>query len=167
MEKLLNELNGHLGMLRFTNELVAVTQLFLSVLFPNRFLEGEDIANNFLFNADRLVIILLFGKTLIAHISCSQNTAPTNIQLNRQKGHRTFDCATLYPRLTLYFDHEVDTLKTVLLGHLFGFYYYAITTLNIVLYPFDLQGLRRKAQYMREDIDLGCVNTSSSYAGCL
>ncbi|KAG6903141.1 hypothetical protein C0995_004688 [Termitomyces sp. Mi166 len=35
MEKLLDQTNGHL------------------VLFPNRFLEGEDIANNFLFNADR------------------------------------------------------------------------------------------------------------------
>ncbi|EPQ51020.1 phospholipase D [Gloeophyllum trabeum ATCC 11539] len=37
MEKLLGELNGHL------------------VIYPTRFLEGEDIANNFLFNADRLL----------------------------------------------------------------------------------------------------------------
>ncbi|EEB93108.1 hypothetical protein MPER_08284 [Moniliophthora perniciosa FA553] len=35
MRKLLHELNGHL------------------VLYPTRFLEGEDIVNNFLFNADR------------------------------------------------------------------------------------------------------------------
>ena len=35
MEKLLGELRGHL------------------VLYPTRFLEGEDVANNFLFNADR------------------------------------------------------------------------------------------------------------------
>ena len=37
MEKLLVELRGHL------------------VLYPTRFLEGEDAANNFLFNADRLL----------------------------------------------------------------------------------------------------------------
>ena len=35
MEKLLGELRGHL------------------VVYPSRFLEGEDVANNFLFNADR------------------------------------------------------------------------------------------------------------------
>ena len=35
MEKLLGELRGHL------------------VLYPTRFLEGEDVSNNFLFNADR------------------------------------------------------------------------------------------------------------------
>ena len=29
------------------------------MVYPNHFLEGEDIANNFLFNADRLVIALL------------------------------------------------------------------------------------------------------------
>ncbi|KIM21517.1 hypothetical protein M408DRAFT_80444 [Serendipita vermifera MAFF 305830] len=37
MEEMLNDVKGHL------------------VLFPTRFLEGEDIANNFLFNADRYV----------------------------------------------------------------------------------------------------------------
>ncbi|KAH8114370.1 phospholipase D [Phellopilus nigrolimitatus] len=37
MERLLGELRGHL------------------VLYPTRFLEGEDVANNFLFNADRLL----------------------------------------------------------------------------------------------------------------
>ena len=37
MEKLLGELRGHL------------------VLYPTRFLEGEDVSNNFLFNADRCV----------------------------------------------------------------------------------------------------------------
>lgn len=30
--------------------------LHIAVLYPTRFLEGEDIANNFLFNADRFVI---------------------------------------------------------------------------------------------------------------
>jgi hypothetical protein len=29
----------------------------VSVIFPNRFLEDEDIANNFLFNADRWVFL--------------------------------------------------------------------------------------------------------------
>ncbi|KAF7314305.1 Phospholipase [Mycena kentingensis (nom. inval.)] len=42
MEKLLGQLNGHL------------------VLYPNRFLEGEDISNNFLFNADRLLPLPIY-----------------------------------------------------------------------------------------------------------
>lgn len=42
MENLLNELNGHL------------------VVYPTRFLEGEDIANNFLFNADRLLPLPIY-----------------------------------------------------------------------------------------------------------
>lgn len=40
MEKLLVQLRGHL------------------VVYPTRFLEGEDAANNFLFNADRFVLWL-------------------------------------------------------------------------------------------------------------
>ncbi|KAF7977717.1 hypothetical protein HWV62_2994 [Athelia sp. TMB] len=42
MEKLLGELCGHL------------------VIYPNRFLEGEDISNNFLFNADRLLPLPIY-----------------------------------------------------------------------------------------------------------
>ncbi|KIY71705.1 phospholipase D [Cylindrobasidium torrendii FP15055 ss-10] len=42
MEKLLSELCGHL------------------VLYPTRFLEGEDVANNFLFNADRLLPLPIY-----------------------------------------------------------------------------------------------------------
>ncbi|KNZ80910.1 hypothetical protein J132_03610 [Termitomyces sp. J132] len=42
MEKLLGQTNGHL------------------VLFPSRFLEGEDMANNFLFNADRLLPLPIY-----------------------------------------------------------------------------------------------------------
>ncbi|GJE88360.1 phospholipase D1 [Phanerochaete sordida] len=42
MERLLGELRGHL------------------VLYPTRFLEGEDIANNFLFNADRLLPLPIY-----------------------------------------------------------------------------------------------------------
>ncbi|KIM43354.1 hypothetical protein M413DRAFT_18406 [Hebeloma cylindrosporum] len=42
MEKLLGQLNGQL------------------VLYSNRFLEGEDIANNFLFNADRLLPLPIY-----------------------------------------------------------------------------------------------------------
>ncbi|KIY44775.1 phospholipase D [Fistulina hepatica ATCC 64428] len=42
MENLLSELNGHL------------------VLYPTRFLEGEDVANNFLFNADRLLPLPIY-----------------------------------------------------------------------------------------------------------
>ncbi|EAU85909.2 SPO14 [Coprinopsis cinerea okayama7 len=43
MEKLLGELNGHL------------------VVYPTRFLEGEDVANNFLFNADRLLPLPIYN----------------------------------------------------------------------------------------------------------
>ncbi|KAF5382453.1 hypothetical protein D9615_003003 [Tricholomella constricta] len=43
MEKLLGQINGHL------------------VIFPTRFLEGEDIANNFLFNADRLLPLPIYN----------------------------------------------------------------------------------------------------------
>lgn len=43
MEKLLGQLCGHL------------------VVFPNHFLEGEDIANNFLFNADRLLPLSVYN----------------------------------------------------------------------------------------------------------
>ncbi|KAJ3730986.1 phospholipase D [Lentinula guzmanii] len=42
MESLLGELNGHL------------------VLYPTRFLEGEDAVNNFLFNADRLLPLPIY-----------------------------------------------------------------------------------------------------------
>ncbi|KAF8908954.1 hypothetical protein CPB84DRAFT_1813208 [Gymnopilus junonius] len=42
MEKLLEQLNGQL------------------VVYPHRFLEGEDIANNFLFNADRLLPLPIY-----------------------------------------------------------------------------------------------------------
>ncbi|KAJ7857670.1 phospholipase D [Mycena olivaceomarginata] len=42
MEKLLGQLNGHL------------------VLYSNRFLEGEDVANNFLFNADRMLPLPIY-----------------------------------------------------------------------------------------------------------
>lgn len=43
MEELLNDVKGHL------------------VLFPTRFLEGEDIADNFLFNADRLLPLPIYN----------------------------------------------------------------------------------------------------------
>jgi phospholipase D1/2 len=42
MEALLNELCGHL------------------VIFPTRFLEGEDVAKNFLFNTDRLLPLPIY-----------------------------------------------------------------------------------------------------------
>lgn len=54
MELLLNDLNGHLGAnVPFLSFSVGVLNECLTVMFPTRFLEGEDIANNFLFNADR------------------------------------------------------------------------------------------------------------------
>jgi phospholipase D1/2 len=51
MEKLLGEVRGHLGM-RITHD-VFRSLTVSAVVFPTRFLEGEDVANNFLFNADR------------------------------------------------------------------------------------------------------------------
>ncbi|ODN95881.1 phospholipase D [Cryptococcus wingfieldii CBS 7118] len=42
MELLLNEVKGHL------------------VIYPNRFLEGEDLANNFLFNSDKILPLPIF-----------------------------------------------------------------------------------------------------------
>nr|GAT50596.1 phospholipase D [Mycena chlorophos] len=42
MEKMLGDLNGHL------------------VVYPNRFLEGEDVANNFLFNTDRILPLPIY-----------------------------------------------------------------------------------------------------------
>jgi phospholipase D1/2 len=59
MEKLLLQLNGQLGMYRWSDSLtVEVYFGNVAVLYPNHFLESEDTANNFLFNADRLVIVL-------------------------------------------------------------------------------------------------------------
>jgi phospholipase D1/2 len=52
MEHLLGELCGHLGMMCWT-QVSRSAYHRLPVIYPNRFLEGEDVANNFLFNADR------------------------------------------------------------------------------------------------------------------
>jgi hypothetical protein len=52
MEKLLHQLNGHLGELCYLVLCFAMID-FGQVVYPTQFLEGEDIANNFLFNADR------------------------------------------------------------------------------------------------------------------
>jgi len=55
MEELLKEVRGHLGehypfpLSPFSSSHVR------KVMYPMRFLEGEDIAGNFLFNADRCV----------------------------------------------------------------------------------------------------------------
>lgn len=62
MEKLLGELRGHLG--EQTGKLsVTVLPVLMStiVIYPTRFLEGEDIANNFLFNADRLLPLQIYN----------------------------------------------------------------------------------------------------------
>jgi len=57
MEELLGELCGHLGIWMCTNKAFMDADCSLAVIYPTRFLEGEDVANNFLFNADRLVVI--------------------------------------------------------------------------------------------------------------
>lgn len=52
MERLLEDLRGHLGSYFFPVPSVTSPELS-SVIYPTRFLEGEDVINNFLFNADR------------------------------------------------------------------------------------------------------------------
>lgn len=59
MEALLGELNGHLGTEIWALPILHLTSLS-SVLYPTRFLEGEDAVNNFLFNADRYAGLALF-----------------------------------------------------------------------------------------------------------
>jgi phospholipase D1/2 len=54
MEKLLGEVRGHLGRCSGYRNRLDFDEYY-TVLFPSRFLEGEDVANNFLFNADRSV----------------------------------------------------------------------------------------------------------------
>ncbi|EMD31689.1 hypothetical protein CERSUDRAFT_59668, partial [Gelatoporia subvermispora B] len=63
MERLLGEIKGHL------------------VLYPSRFLEGEDMANNFLFNADRSVLCSV-GRVHLTYDD-SQTDAVTNLRLIR------------------------------------------------------------------------------------
>lgn len=53
MEALLRELRGHLGMLLRLLHFDWVVLICFAVLYPTRFLEGEDVANNFLFPSDR------------------------------------------------------------------------------------------------------------------
>lgn len=55
MERLLEELQGHLGMRLYFFLMYLTGTILVLVLYPTRFLEGEDNANNFLFNADRCV----------------------------------------------------------------------------------------------------------------
>jgi len=56
----------------------------LTVLYPNRFLEGEDSANNFLFNADRFInYVYCFVKILLT-VSPSKAPAITHLQLRRR-----------------------------------------------------------------------------------
>jgi phospholipase D1/2 len=53
MEKLLGQLNGQLGLWHVSLDAYWVNLNITLVLYSNRFLEGEDSANNFLFTADR------------------------------------------------------------------------------------------------------------------
>ena len=64
MEALLDELCGHLGKSwigGFSCSCWRLPALFdETVIYPTRFLEGEDIANNFLFNTDRLMPLPIY-----------------------------------------------------------------------------------------------------------
>ncbi len=46
------------------------------VIYPTRFLEGEDISNNFLFNADRYFVLRILS-TIVTYIQHFQVDAPT------------------------------------------------------------------------------------------
>jgi phospholipase D1/2 len=63
METLLQELCGHLGQyfLGFSAVLHAQLRLPPPVIYPTRFLEGEDVAKNFLFNTDRLLPLPIYN----------------------------------------------------------------------------------------------------------
>lgn len=52
MESLLMEVRGHLGEILSSHQPESSPMSFI-VVYPTRFLEGEDVANNFLFNTDR------------------------------------------------------------------------------------------------------------------
>lgn len=52
MENLLMEVRGHLGEILSSHQPESLPMSFI-VVYPTRFLEGEDVANNFLFNTDR------------------------------------------------------------------------------------------------------------------
>lgn len=54
MEELLNDVRGHLGECHLYPPSSACSHI-AEVVYPTRFLEGEDIAGNFMFNADRCV----------------------------------------------------------------------------------------------------------------
>lgn len=61
MERLLGELRGHLGQRVCTRFCLWFLLTLTLVVYPTRFLEGEDIANNFLFNADRLLPLQIYN----------------------------------------------------------------------------------------------------------
>ncbi|CCL98408.1 uncharacterized protein FIBRA_00405 [Fibroporia radiculosa] len=58
MEKLLGELRGHLG--KDHPEIYDLGSWVITVVYPTRFLEGEDATNNFLFNADRMMPLPIY-----------------------------------------------------------------------------------------------------------
>ena len=64
METLLNELCGHLGQysirVLFFFSVLNLHVRASPVIFPTRFLEGEDVAKNFLFNTDRLLPLPIY-----------------------------------------------------------------------------------------------------------
>lgn len=76
MEKLLGQLNGQLGDCDFLSDLSVTLADFYLVVYPHRFLEGEDIANNFLFNADRFVSI---KRSTNRFIMCNSRLLPLPI----------------------------------------------------------------------------------------
>ena len=62
METLLHEVCGHLGQYSsiFCRSAYSIARASL-VVYPTRFLEGEDVAKNFLFNTDRLLPLPIYN----------------------------------------------------------------------------------------------------------
>ena len=73
MESILHELRGHLGLsLRIVSTCYA-KYYDVTVLYPTRFLEGEDVSNNFLFPSDRYVVCQLGVRPvllIILRVAC-------------------------------------------------------------------------------------------------
>jgi len=61
METLLQETCGHLGKCSRVSSRFECSQSRSPVVYPTRFLEGEDIAKNFLFNTDRLLPLPIYN----------------------------------------------------------------------------------------------------------
>jgi phospholipase D1/2 len=61
METLLGDLCGHLGWSSWFSAVLQSLINCIPVVYPTRFLEGEDAVNNFLFTTDRLLPLPIYN----------------------------------------------------------------------------------------------------------